>query len=303
MRASRAEAATPRRGAAALGSELAAQSASCRTGDARMAVATGADAPSDADAVAFYRRTLRLLERAGLRHLVGGAFALAHYTGIERETKDIDLFVLRDDVERIAATLAPEGFRVELTFPHWLGKVRSGRYFADLVFSSANGIANVDEDWFAHATRGEALGEPVWICPVEETIWSKAFVMERERYDGADIAHLIHARGTTLDWRRLMRRFDRDWRVLLSSLLMYGYIYPAERDVIPAWLLDELLVRARDDMRTAPPRERVCAGTLVSREQYLVDVTKWGFADARLPPRGRLTPDEIRIWTEAIGRE
>jgi nitroreductase len=268
-----------------------------------MAVATGADAPSDADAVAFYRRTLRLLDREGLRHLVGGALALAHYAGIEHATQSIDLFVIRDDFDRIEAVLRAKDCRVELTFPHWLGRISGGRHFVNLVFGSANGIADVDEEWFTHATRGEALGEPVWICPVEETIWSKAFVMERERYDGADIAHLIHARGTTLDWRRLMRRFERDWRVLLSCVVMYGYIYPAERDVIPAWLLDELLVRARDDMRTAPPRERVCGGTLVSREQYLVDVTKWGFADARLPPRGRLTPDDIRIWTDAIGRE
>ena len=34
----------------------------------------------------------------------------------------------------------------------------------------------------------------------EETLWSKAFVMERERYDGADVAHLILAHGERLDW-------------------------------------------------------------------------------------------------------
>ncbi len=268
-----------------------------------MAVATGADAPSDADAVAFYRRTLRLLERAGVRFLVGGAFALSHYTGIERATKDIDLFVLRDDVDRIRDALAEERCSVELPFPHWLAKVRRAPHFVDLVFGSANGIANVDEEWFTHATRGEALGESVCLCPVEETIWSKAFIMERERFDGADIAHLIHARGTTLDWRRLLRRFEPDWRVLLMHLVMHGYVYPAERDVVPAWLLDGLLARMREDMRTAPPRERICGGTLISREQYLIDVTKWGYADARLPPRGRLTPEQIAVWTNAIGRD
>lgn len=268
-----------------------------------MAVATGLDAPSDADAVAFYRRTLQLLEHAGIRYLVGGAFALSHYTGIDRETKDIDLFVARDDYERIAATLEPEGYRLELTFPHWLAKVHHGPDFVDLVFSSANGIARVDDEWFRHATRGEALGEAVWICPVEETIWSKAFIMERERFDGADIAHLLHARGATLDWRRVLRRFEPDWRVLLTYLVMHGYIYPAERDVVPAWLMEDLLGRMREDLRTAPPRERVCGGTLVSREQYLVDVTKWGYTDARLPPRGSLTPEQIRVWTEAIGRD
>lgn len=161
-----------------------------------MAVATAADAPTDDIAVEFYRRTLQLLEERGIRHLVGGAFALAHYTGIDRQTKDIDLFILPEDFERVGTALADAGFRAELTFPHWLGKIHCGRNFVDLVFSSANGVARVDEEWFGHATRGEALGHAVWTCPVEETIWSKAFIMERERYDGADIAHLVHARGT-----------------------------------------------------------------------------------------------------------
>ena len=242
-----------------------------------MAVATSGDAPSDGAAVDFYRRTL--------------------------QTKDLDLFVVAADVPRIGALLADAGYRAELTFPHWLGKIHCGPHFVDLVFSSANGVARVDDEWFEHATRGEALGMPVWLCPVEETIWSKAFIMERERYDGADIAHLLHARARTLDWRRLYRRFGAHWRVLFVHLLLFGYVYPAERDLVPAWLMDELALRLREELRTAAPRERVCGGTLISREQYLVDVTEWGFEDARLAPRGTLSPDEVHVWTRAIRDE
>jgi hypothetical protein len=59
---------------------------------------------------------------------------------------------------------------------------------------------------------------------VEETIWSKAFVMERERYDGADIAHLLRASAERLDWHRLLERFDAHWPVLLSHLILFGFI-------------------------------------------------------------------------------
>jgi hypothetical protein len=31
--------------------------------------------------------------------------------------------------------------------------------------------------------------------------------MERERFDGADVAHIILAYGDRLDWRRLLERF------------------------------------------------------------------------------------------------
>lgn len=266
-----------------------------------MAIATAEHGPTDSHAADFYRGVLALLEAEQIPHLVGGAFALAHYTGIDRPTKDVDLFIRRADLERTLALAQRAGHETEVPFPHWLGKIRRGDAFIDLVYGSANGIAVVDDAWFEHSVRGYALGLPVCLCPVEETIWSKAFVMERERYDGADIAHLLHARGTTLDWRRLHARFGAHWRVLLSHLLLFGFVYPAERDVAPAWLMDDLLMRLRDELRTAPARERVCCGTLLSREQYLVDVEQWGFADARLAPRGSLTREQVAIWTQAIG--
>ena len=58
--------------------------------------------------------------------------------------------------------------------------------------------------------------------------------MERERYDGADVAHIILAYGDRMDWRRLIDRFGRYWRVLLSHLVLYGFIYPsAARACLP----------------------------------------------------------------------
>src|SRR5205085_6009490 len=87
------------------------------------------------------------------------------------------------------------GFVTRMLFPHWLGKVYQRRNYVDVIFSSGNGIARVDREWFEHAKRGTVFGERVRLCPVEEMMWSKAFVMERERFDGADIVHLIRARG------------------------------------------------------------------------------------------------------------
>ena len=62
--------------------------------------------------------------------------------------------------------------------------------------------------------------------------------MERERYDGADVAHLLRAHGDRLDWPRLLRRFGPHWRVLLSHLVLFGFIYPGERALVPAWVMD-----------------------------------------------------------------
>jgi hypothetical protein len=251
----------------------------------------------------FYYRSMRMLNQARVPFLVGGAFALGRYTGIVRDTKDVDLFVRPEDCRRALEALAAGGCQTELTFPHWLGKAFCGEYFADIIFSSGNGTARVDDGWFEHAVDAEILGLPVKLCPVEETIWSKAYVMERERYDGADIAHLLRARAAGLDWPRLLKLFGPHWRVLLSHLVLFGFIYPSERAQIPARVMRELLRRLEAETSEPAPAERVCHGTLLSREQYLVDVERWRYQDARLIPTGNMTAEQTRLWTAAIDEE
>jgi hypothetical protein len=248
----------------------------------------------------FYKRVLQTLQDARIDCLIGGAFAFVRYTGIGRDTKDLDIFIRRTDWQRASAALADEGITTELTFPHWLGKARGGRggeFFVDLIFSGGNGIAEVDDEWFKHAPRDETLGFPVRLMPPEEMIWSKSFLMERERFDGADVLHLIRACQTDLDWNRLIARFGEHWRVLLSHLVLFPYVYP--NDPAPQAVIDELLKRVQSE--PAPdPGIRLCRGTLLSRAQYLVDVTDWDYVDARAVPLGTMTPEEIDVWTKAI---
>ncbi|HXO22359.1 MAG TPA: hypothetical protein VOA87_20760 [Thermoanaerobaculia bacterium] len=265
------------------------------------AVATEDHAIDPADAE-FYRRTMVVLEEAAIPFLVGGAYAFAGYTGIVRHTKDFDLFLRQGDLEPALASLAAAGFDAELTFPHWLGKVRCGDAFVDLIYGSGNGLAEVDDQWFEHAVPGEVLGLPVKLCPAEEIIWSKSFVLERERYDGADVAHLLRSRARELDWKRLLRRFGSNFRVLLSHLILFGYIYPAERQAVPQEVMDALLSRLVGEGPAGPAEERICRGTILSRSQYLTDVLEWGYHDARLAPIGAMSAADIRSWTEA-GRE
>jgi hypothetical protein len=254
-----------------------------------------------ADTAEFYRAVLTALAEGGPPFLVGGGFAFRHYTGIERYTKDMDLFVRPRHASETLSALAAAGFRTELLFPHWLAKVYGDRAFVDVIFNSGNGVAVVDDEWFRYAEEGEALGIPVRYCPVEETIWSKAYVAERERYDGADVAHLLHARGELLDWPRLMRRFGDRWRVLLSHLVLYGFIYPGDRDRVPSWVMSALMRRLSGELGGQPPLEDrgVCRGTLLSREQYLPDLEA-GYLDGRLDDDVGMSAADIVAWTRAI---
>ncbi len=249
---------------------------------------------------AFYVHVLRTLTDADAPFLVGGAHALRHYTGVDRNTKDFDIFVRREDYDRVMAVLKDSGCDTDLTYPHWLGKATSENALVDVIFSSGNGVSLVDDEWFHHAPLGVVFGIPVKLCPPEETIWSKAFVTERERYDGADIMHILLACAETLDWDRLLRRFAEHWRVLFSYLCLFGFVYPSERTRIPHWVMSALMERLEEELHTPPPDDRICQGTLISREQYLPDLEQWGFADARLTMSNAMTQEEIAEWTRAI---
>ena len=262
---------------------------------------TGDDVASPA-AQAFYVRVMRILQTGNVDFLVGGTYAFTPYTGIARSTKDFDVFVRFADGARALAVLAASGLRVEMTFPHWLGKVFCEGHFVDIIFNSGNAVTPVDEQWFVHASSGTVLGVDVKLVPAEEMLWSKAFVMERERYDGADIIHILRSRAERLDWDRLLARFGDRWRVLLANLILFGFVYPGERARIPARVMRILTARLAAELDTDSPGGCVCQGTLISREQYLHDTLDWGYADARIEPIGNMTADQVTAWTVAIGK-
>ena len=250
-----------------------------------------------------YRRAVATLSQANLPYLVGGAFALAHYTPVTRDTKDFDIFVRPTDADAVLAALAAAGFSTELPFPHWLGKAYEGEVFIDIIYSSGNGVALVDDEWFVHAVPGQVLGQPMPLCPAEEMIWSKAFVLERERFDGADVLHLIRDRGTQLDWDRLLRRFGRYWRVLYAHLILFGFAFPGHRAAIPEGVMQALAdrLRAETGRRGAQADLSLCQGTLLSREQYLTDVEQLGYRDVRLlHPDVNMSETDVEKWTSAI---
>lgn len=259
---------------------------------------TGHSAAVDDPASVFYTDALDLMEAAAVAFLIGGAFAYSRYAQVNRETKDLDLFLRPADVPETLALFDRAGYRTELTFPHWLAKVYRGELFIDLIFSSGNGVSRVDDLWFEHAVEHHALGRQLRLCPPEEMIWSKAFVQERERFDGADVLHLLRAVGPTLDWRRLLMRFGPHWPVLLSHIVLFRFVYPNRRHVVPEWVVVELM-RRFEKLRVNPDSP-LCCGTLLSREQYLPDLVRFRYEDARVQPYGSLTLSEAEIWTAAI---
>jgi hypothetical protein len=75
-----------------------------------------------------------------------------------------------------------------------------------------------------------------------------------------------------------------------------------EQARIPKAVMHDLIGRLRNEA-PADEHKQLCRGTLLSRKQYLVDVQKWGFQDARLERRVHMDSEDIAQWTKAIPKE
>ncbi|HUE76485.1 MAG TPA: nucleotidyltransferase family protein [Longimicrobiales bacterium] len=189
-----------------------------------------------------YKLALETLNRAGIPYVVSGLYAIHVYTGVYRETKDLDLLMEPGVVVEAATVLKEAGFEVKLEDAHWLAKALKGAQ-VDLIYGMANGLGFIDRAWFEHARPAILAGTPVRVSPPEELIWHRLFIGERHRFDMADVVHLILHRGQELKWERLLTRVGADWRLLLSQLHFFDYVYPEHRDRIPAGVRVELQQR------------------------------------------------------------
>lgn len=230
------------------------------------------------EAHSFYKEALEGLNESGAPYMLGGAFALFHHTGIYRDTKDLDVFCRSGDYPKIMKYFSARGYRTELTDARWLAKIFKGDYFIDIIFDTVNNICTVDDSWFNNASKGEFAGMPVLFLPAEELIWCKIYVQNRERFDGADVNHIILKSGRNLDWKRVLGRLEQHWHLLLAQILMFQFVYPSDfADIIPKWLFDELIRRAQEQYDLPPSVAKICRGPIIDQTQYNVDIKEWDY--------------------------
>jgi hypothetical protein len=230
------------------------------------------------EALDFYREALQLLQESGAQYMLGGAFAIFHHTGIFRNTKDLDVFCPASEYPKILKYFASKGYRTELTDIRWLAKIFKDDYYIDILFDTPNSACRVDEEWLQRAHQADFMGFNIKILAPEELVWCKIYVQNRERFDGADINHVLLKQGKNFDWKRLARKMDLHWHLLLSQLLSFQFVYPSEfHSIIPKWLFDELLAKAAEQYELPPPMEKVCRGPVIDQTQYEIDIREWGY--------------------------
>lgn len=230
------------------------------------------------DARDCYQGVLQALKEAAVPFAVSGGFAFHHHTGIWRATKDLDLVLTPNAVPAAFKVLQQRGFETWIEDPVWLAKARRLDYYVDLITGVGNATLTVEESWIERAIPDQVLGLPCKVLRAEEMIASKLFVTRRERFDGADIAHLVKACGQKLDWNRLLYLVSAHKDILYWHLVLFSYIYPSHVGLVPAKIWRDLNEGFRQRVSNPNPNERF-RGSLIDPKMFAIDVDEWGQPD------------------------
>ncbi len=222
----------------------------------------------------------------GIPYAVAGAFALHKYTGICRVTKDLDLFMKSEDVPAALQYLDQQGFRCEILDPVWLAKAHRGEYYVDLISGMSNAVIVVDDTWMKRTHPAMIAGVRSQIISPEDLLASKLFVTRRERFDGADIAHIIYGTRGRLEWERILELAGEHWEIVLWALILFRYVYPAHTDYVPAALWQDLLSRYMHIVQHPDPKAPF-RGSLVDEHMFSIDIQDWGLEDVQAGYRSR----------------
>ena len=231
----------------------------------------------------LFRRWLEIMRGTAVPYALGGAYAHYALTGIWRDSKDLDVFVRPQDVRAVLDAFEQAGFGTELRDAHWLAKVNSPPHLLDILFAVRHMTRlRISDDWLETGLAARFLGVPTRMLGPEETIATKAYVANRDRFDGADIVHIVHALQGEVDWRRTADLLEGDEEILLWHLVLFGFVYPMHRD----WLPRDLLRRAFERVQTGPgdAAGRAFRGMVLDPVSFRVDVAERGYRDAGAHP-------------------
>ena len=245
-----------------------------------------APAPIPAKQEMLFHEILALFEENQIAYAVAGAFALRQHTGIYRDTKDLDAFLTSQNVEPALDCLRKQGFDCQVCDPVWLYKAHRHRFFVDLITGMSNAALVVEDSWIERAIPAVVHGVKTRVLGAEELLASKLFVTRRERFDGADIAHVIYGTRGKLDWQRVLSLVGEHWEILFWALVLFRYVYPAQTEYVPKEIWSELIGRFQHAVSHPDPAAKF-RGSLIDNKMFAVDVNEWGLDNLLVVFRNR----------------
>ena len=218
---------------------------------------------------ALYKGVIQEARRRGLPFAIGGGLAAMTYAGQWRNTKDLDFYILPRDREAMIDVLNHFGLQDYYDRQpydrNWIYRGCKDGNIVDIMWAMANQRAVAEESWLA-GPEVEADGERFRLLPPEEALWTKLYIVQRDRADWPDAMNVLYGVGPQMDWRRLLPKLGPDKELLAALLSCFGWLCPERARELPAWLWNELGIT----------RPRAQGGLDLTRERArLLDSRPW----------------------------
>jgi len=218
----------------------------------------------------LYKRVMNEARERGIKFAIGGALASTTYSGQWRNTKDIDLYIKSSDREKMVEVLSAAGladyYDQKPYDRDWIYRSCRDDLIVDVMWAMANQRAQVDDVWL-QGPEVEVEGEHFRLLPPEETLWSKLYVLQRDRCDWPDALSLLSAVGAEINWQHLLDRLGPDASLLSALLTVFEWIYPEGAHQLPIGLRDQV-AQARLDAPDASGASMDRARLLDSRQWF-----------------------------------
>ena len=198
----------------------------------------------------IYRQVIVDAQSRGVPFAVGGAFAVATYTGYWRNTKDLDLYVLpeyREQMIAVATDAGLEDYYDEKPYDRWwIYRAHGGDTIVDIIWAMANHRAQIDELWMS-GPEVEVEKYRVKVLPPEAMLWDKLYILQRDRCDWQDVLNLLYAAGPRIRWEYMVDRMGADAPLLAGALAVFAWIAPGRARELPEWLWDKVGLRPQGE--------------------------------------------------------
>ncbi len=190
--------------------------------------------------VRVYGPVLKGAIERGIPFALGGSLGMAVYAGAFRPSKDLDIYVRpvdKDEMIDLLGHLGSADYFDRLPYDRsWIYRSTFGDEIVDVIWKMANHRSDVDDSWVTAGPVLDFAGQHARLVPIEELIWSKLYVLQRDRCDWPDVINLIDRSAARLDWSRLRDRLGDDIALLRSVLLVYRWLRPLKAADLPSWV-------------------------------------------------------------------
>ena len=228
---------------------------------------------------AIYKCVLDKLSEEQIPFALGGGLALGVYTEKFRRSKDLDVYIVPEHRDQVVRAMSECGlddyFPVKEYHRHWIYRGHRDDVIVDAIWAMANRRADVDDRWVKGGPMVQMFEQEFRVVPPEELLWSKLYVLQRDRCDWPDIVNLVYAAGPTLDWNHLLNRVGNDRPLLKGVLSVFSWVSPQRAAEIPKQIWQKLgLTVPRPECEREPEEGP-------SRKD-LLDTRPWLFAEQQL---------------------